>query len=113
MLLHHQSHLPQFTLFALPPSPPPPKKKLWLALFSISLGTAVKPSRNEKKNKGDTKFWGANKVHYGRCAMAYVLPYSIRNSTSVSSFRLYECYCLGFKSTHYVTFNKSIKEIVN
>ena len=57
------SHLPQCALFA----PPPPKKKLWYALFSISLGTAVKPSRN-KKNQKWYKIWGANKVHYGRCA---------------------------------------------
>jgi len=35
-------------------------------LFLISLGTAVIPG--EMKNKGYAKFWGANKVYYGRCA---------------------------------------------
>ena len=58
MLLHHQSYLPQCTLFAPPPPPPPKKKKLWLALFSISLGTAVKPSRNKKKTKVIQNFGG-------------------------------------------------------
>ena len=43
------------------------------ALFSISLGTAVIPRRNENKGYGIFFFfggggWGANKVHYGRCA---------------------------------------------
>ena len=36
------------------------------ALFSISLGTAVIPRK--MKNDGYAKFWGANKLHYGRCA---------------------------------------------
>ena len=37
-------------------------------LFSISLGTAVKPRRNEKQRL--FKIWGGgggNKVHYGGC----------------------------------------------
>ena len=27
--------------------------------------------KTEMKNKGYAKFWGANKVHYGRCQVAY------------------------------------------
>ena len=43
----------------------------WLgALFSISLGTAVIPRRNEKQ-MNYAKFGGSNKVHYGRCAKVW------------------------------------------
>ena len=27
--------------------------------------------KTEMKNKGYAKFWGENKVHYGRCQVAY------------------------------------------
>ena len=37
------------------------------ALFSISLGAAVIPRRNERQRLY-INFWGANKVNYGRCA---------------------------------------------
>ena len=49
--------------------PPPPQILDKHALFTVSLGTAVIPRRNEKQrvmqNRG-----GANKVHCGRCASA-------------------------------------------
>ena len=34
-------------------------------VFSFSLDGCIP---GEMKNKGYAKFWGANKVHYGRCA---------------------------------------------
>ena len=52
------THLPKCILFA--------PQNFAQALFSISLGTAVIPRRNEKKCYA--KFWEANKMHYGRCA---------------------------------------------
>ena len=56
------AHLPYCTLFA--------PQNFAQALFSISLGIAVIPRRNEmkKKKKGYAKVWEANKVLYGRCA---------------------------------------------
>ena len=36
------------------------------ALFSKSIGTAVIPRRNGKQSYAN--FWGANEVHYRRCA---------------------------------------------
>ena len=43
----------------------------WLgALFSISLGTAVIPRRNEKQ-MNYAKFWGPNKVHYRKRAKVW------------------------------------------
>ena len=44
-------------------------------IISISLGTAVTDS-GEMKSKDYTKFWGANKVHYGRCASGVFILYS-------------------------------------
>ena len=54
------------------PSSPTPQN-FAEALFSISLGTAVIPRRNEKQRLWKILFWvgggggKANKVHYGKC----------------------------------------------
>ena len=48
--------------------PPPPKILDKHALFTVSLGTAVIPRRNEKQRVMQNR--GANKVHCGRCASA-------------------------------------------
>ena len=47
-------------------SPPPPQKKILHNLcFSFLLGiTAV---QREIENNAYAKFWGASKVHYGKC----------------------------------------------
>ena len=48
------------------PPPPLPPKILQKPCFSLLLGiTAV---LSEIENDANAKFWGANKVHYGRCA---------------------------------------------
>ena len=46
----------------------PPKILDKHALFTVSLGTAVIPRRNEKQRVMQNR--GANKVHCGRCASA-------------------------------------------
>ena len=47
------------------PPPRPPKKILHNLCFSFLLGiTAV---QREIENNAYAKFWGANKVHYGKC----------------------------------------------
>ena len=43
-----------------------PFKILHKHCFQFLLGRLYYPG--ELKNKGYAKFWGANKVHYGRCA---------------------------------------------
>ena len=50
-----------------PPRPPPPqkKKKLHNHCFQFLLGITVGP--REIEGNGHTKFWGANRVHYGIC----------------------------------------------
>ena len=49
-------------------APPPPKKKKMLhnLCFSFPLGITAIP--RETENNAYATFWGANKVHYGRCA---------------------------------------------
>ena len=50
-----------------PPSPPPPPpKKMHNLCFLFLLGITAIP--REIENKVYAKFWGAHKVHYGRCA---------------------------------------------
>ena len=46
--------------------PPPPPQILHNLCFSFLLGIAVVP--REIENNCYAKFWGVNKVHYGRCA---------------------------------------------
>ena len=48
------------------PSPTLPKKKLHNLCFSVLLGITAVP--REIENNACAKFWGANKVDYGRCA---------------------------------------------
>ena len=59
-LLHSPlSHFPQCTLF--PPTPPPPQilhNLCFLFLLAVP---------REIENNAYAKFWGANKVHYGKC----------------------------------------------
>ena len=56
------AHLPKCTLFV--------SQNFAQVLFSISLGTAVIPKRNEKQRLCKLFFFfeGANKKYYGRCA---------------------------------------------
>ena len=51
-------------------------------LFSISLGTAIIPRRNEKQRLW--KFWRANNVCYGRCANDECLCTILGNKNCVS-----------------------------
>ena len=48
--------------------------KFYISIVLISLGTAVIPRRNEKGSaiSGGGEGWGANKVHYGRCARRHI-----------------------------------------
>ena len=61
------AYLTSCTLSPPTPPPPAPKKKILHNLcFSFLLGIATVPKGIE--NNAYEKFWGANKVHYGRCA---------------------------------------------
>ena len=52
--------------------PPPPSPQILHNLcFSFLLGITAVP--REIGNNVYAKFWGANKVHYGKCRVAYVL----------------------------------------
>ena len=46
--------------------PPPPQKKIFHHYFFQFLSGRLYKYPGEVKNKGCAKFWGANKVHYGK-----------------------------------------------
>ena len=50
---------------------PPPPQILHNLCFSFLLGITTVP--REIENNANAKFWGANKVHYGRCASGVYL----------------------------------------
>ena len=58
------AHPPYCTLFA----PPPPPKKKTIYVSMVFNGTVVIPRRIKKQRFGEG---GANKVHYGKCQLAY------------------------------------------
>ena len=63
MIIRH-FHISHNATYLFPP-PPPQKKILHNLCFSFLLGiTAV---QREIENNAYAKFWGANKVHYGKC----------------------------------------------
>ena len=62
LITHNKPCLPP------PPPPPPPKKKLRHRWFSFLLGITAVP--REIENNAYAKFWGASKVHFGRCVSA-------------------------------------------
>ena len=60
-------------------APPPPSKKKILhnLCFSFLLGITAVP--RETENNAYAKFWGANKVHYGRCSSGECSTYRTYN----------------------------------
>ena len=62
----HISHYHNAPYLRPPPPPPPTKKKMHNLYFSFLLGITAIP--REIENNVYAKFWGAHKVHYGRCA---------------------------------------------
>ena len=47
--------------------PPPPKKKKILHNLCFSFLLGITAVQREIENNAYAKFWGANKVHYGKC----------------------------------------------
>ena len=60
----HHFHISHNAL-CLPPPPPPKKKKLHNHCSKFLLGRLYVPG--EIENNAYAKFWGANRVYYGKC----------------------------------------------
>ena len=56
-----------FPIMQLICSPPPPKKKKILHNLCFSFLLGITAVQREIENNAYAKFWGANKVHYGKC----------------------------------------------
>ena len=56
-------------------SPPPPPQILYIPCFSFLLGI-LRPSQDKLKTMLMRKFWGANKVHYGKCGSGVLFTFA-------------------------------------
>ena len=87
------------------PPPPPFKKKFRKRWFSFLLGITAVP--REIENNAYAKFWGASKVHFGRCVsdeLAFWGPfvfYSGKKITVTVKFLLLVLKCLKFNCFMY------------
>ena len=84
------AHLPYYTLFA----PPPPQ-----ILHNLGFHFTGYNSRpREIENNGYAKFWGANKLHFGKCASGVLAPGNVAEKCVLKLFEQFSDHCCAIKS---------------